>query len=207
MGSPPDLAHAIQAVRKALPLLAAEGTWDETARVAVEAAAPVLLQVTRDRLAELEHAIDWQTSCTACARMLDASIHDHERAEQAEDRLADLEVYAAELHDFIRSVEWYGTRCNVDITGCEDEDVCPVCDASEDEGHRPDCRLAHALQVDPPARGRAILDQVVRLRERARQEPCEGCYERCCGASDVCGCHTFWTALDLGAAQEEDSGG
>jgi hypothetical protein len=37
-----------------------------------------------ERLAELEGALNWQTSCLACARVLDNSIAEHERAEQAE---------------------------------------------------------------------------------------------------------------------------
>lgn len=36
------------------------------------------------RLAELEGALNWQTSCLSCARLLDASYADHVRAEQAE---------------------------------------------------------------------------------------------------------------------------
>lgn len=36
------------------------------------------------RLAELENALAWQTSCTSCARGLDATIKETERAEQAE---------------------------------------------------------------------------------------------------------------------------
>jgi hypothetical protein len=50
------------------------------------------------------------------------------------------------LRDLLRSIEWYGTRCHQDITGCEDEDVCPVCDASQLEGHQPGCRLAAELR-------------------------------------------------------------
>jgi hypothetical protein len=38
----------------------------------------------RERLAELESAINWQTSCLSCARLLDASYADHARAEEAE---------------------------------------------------------------------------------------------------------------------------
>lgn len=37
-----------------------------------------------ERLGEYENAICWNTSCLACSRTLDASIRDHERAEQAE---------------------------------------------------------------------------------------------------------------------------
>ncbi len=36
------------------------------------------------RLAELENAVTWMTSCTGCARMLDASYADHCRAEEAD---------------------------------------------------------------------------------------------------------------------------
>jgi hypothetical protein len=87
----------------------------------------------------------------------------------AEDRHADLQVHCVELADLIRSIEWYGTRCNADITGCEDEDVCPVCDCSVVEGHKPNCRLAAVLQVDGTTQGHAILQEVERLREAIRE--------------------------------------
>jgi hypothetical protein len=141
VAGPPDLHQAIQAATTALcdqhPAIGLSDPWAQVARIAVEAAASVLLQAIRDRL-------------------------------------ADLKVYAAELRDLIQSMEWYGTRCNVDIAGCEDEEVCPVCDASQDEGHRADCRLAHMLQVDGPARGHAILDELRQLRRLRRLT------ERCC---------------------------
>jgi hypothetical protein len=40
------------------------------------------------RLAELENALNWGTSCTSCAAVLDSSIRETERAERAEERLA-----------------------------------------------------------------------------------------------------------------------
>ncbi|MFI9331952.1 hypothetical protein ACIGZJ_30975 [Kitasatospora sp. NPDC052868] len=40
------------------------------------------------RLRELEGALDWQTSCLSCARVLDSSYAETARAEQAEARLA-----------------------------------------------------------------------------------------------------------------------
>jgi len=49
------------------------------------------------RLAELENAIAWDTHCISCARILDASICDHERAEKAEERLTEVERTAARL--------------------------------------------------------------------------------------------------------------
>jgi len=49
------------------------------------------------RLAELENAIAWDTHCISCARILDASICDHERAEKAEERLTEVERAAARL--------------------------------------------------------------------------------------------------------------
>ncbi|SOD80079.1 hypothetical protein SAMN06272781_6857 [Streptomyces sp. 1222.2] len=36
------------------------------------------------RLAEYEHTINWHTTCTGCARILDSCIRDTERAERAE---------------------------------------------------------------------------------------------------------------------------
>lgn len=37
------------------------------------------------RLAELENTLEWHTTCTSCARMLDSSIRETSRREQAED--------------------------------------------------------------------------------------------------------------------------
>jgi hypothetical protein len=44
----------------------------------------------REKLASYDSAISWATSCTACARTLDGSIADHDRAEAAEAKLAAL---------------------------------------------------------------------------------------------------------------------
>lgn len=40
-----------------------------------------------DRVAEYENTINWHTTCTSCARILDSSIRETKRAEQAEQRL------------------------------------------------------------------------------------------------------------------------
>lgn len=55
------------------------------------------------RIADYENAINWNTSCLACSRTLDASIADYERAERAEEaaaakdqRIAELEARALE---------------------------------------------------------------------------------------------------------------
>jgi hypothetical protein len=45
------------------------------------------LRELRERIAEYENAITWGTSCLTCARVLDASIADHQRAEKAEEKL------------------------------------------------------------------------------------------------------------------------
>lgn len=53
---------------------------------ALEAAAPVLaaeLAELRARLGEYENAVTWNTSCLSCAKVLDSSIAEHERAERA----------------------------------------------------------------------------------------------------------------------------
>jgi hypothetical protein len=46
-----------------------------------------------DRLAEYENTINWMTTCTGCARVLDSCIRETQRAERAEaaaDRVRDL---------------------------------------------------------------------------------------------------------------------
>jgi hypothetical protein len=44
----------------------------------------------RSRLAELENAITWGTSCTSCARVLDSANVERERAERADEKLIDV---------------------------------------------------------------------------------------------------------------------
>ena len=53
------------------------------ADAAMSVVAPKLEQL-RKELAELRGALNWQTSCTSCARVLDASIKETQRAELAE---------------------------------------------------------------------------------------------------------------------------
>lgn len=43
-----------------------------------------------DRLAEYENTINWMTSCTSCARILDSCIRETERANEAERRLRNI---------------------------------------------------------------------------------------------------------------------
>lgn len=49
---------------------------------------PGRYRALKRRLAELESAIDWQTSCTSCARLLDSGYAETVRAETAERALA-----------------------------------------------------------------------------------------------------------------------
>lgn len=44
--------------------------------------------VAETRLAELENALSWQTSCTSCAAVLDSSYREHCRREEAEEKMA-----------------------------------------------------------------------------------------------------------------------
>jgi hypothetical protein len=50
----------------------------------------------RQKIAEYENAITWETSCTSCATVLDSSIKDHDRAERAEAKLAAIVAYCRE---------------------------------------------------------------------------------------------------------------
>jgi hypothetical protein len=80
-------ARAFNAV---LPALRGVGEWlPLSARRAVAAAVLAELKPELDRLAEYENRITWHTTCGSCARILDSSILDSsiretERAEQAE---------------------------------------------------------------------------------------------------------------------------
>lgn len=66
------------------------------------------------RLAELENAIDWQTSCTSCARLLDSGYEERVRAETAEHALAAHKMDPTrDWDDIVNAVRcmrrrWYG---------------------------------------------------------------------------------------------------
>lgn len=55
------------------------------------------IQPALARLAEYENTINWMTTCTSCARVLDSSIRETERAERAEAAIARIRD-AATLH-------------------------------------------------------------------------------------------------------------
>lgn len=98
-------------------------------------------------------------------------IKQQQACDQAADALEQLQAAQAEnqqLRDFIRSIEWYGIRCDQDITGCVDLLVCPECDRTPEEGHQPDCKLHAALGQDgQPARPQdERLDQLERFRQQ-----------------------------------------
>ncbi|MEU1071885.1 MULTISPECIES: HIT domain-containing protein [unclassified Streptomyces] len=63
--------------------------WLAHADAALDALRPELAALT-----EYENTINWETTCVSCARMLDASHRDHERAEQAEADLAEARSWA-----------------------------------------------------------------------------------------------------------------
>jgi hypothetical protein len=62
-----------------------------TARTLIDGA---LLAELGRRLYDYGNAIEWNTSCTSCARVLDTSIAEYERAERAEAKLAAIEALA-----------------------------------------------------------------------------------------------------------------
>lgn len=69
-------------------------------------------------------------------------------------------------------------------------------------------------QMDACLAGADALEEVERLRgeierlkTQLRQEPCEDCYERCCGAGDQCPCHMRpWDTLDQTPPEEVEDG-
>lgn len=67
------------------------------------------------RLAELENAVTWNTSCTSCARVLDRSVADYERAEKAEGKLA-------RITGACRSIPSPIAKRLLAITGSDEED-------------------------------------------------------------------------------------
>jgi hypothetical protein len=70
--------------------------WDALTKH-VAAAERRRADVAEKRLAELENAVSWQTSCTSCAATLDASYQATVRAESAEEKLAQIRDLAGEL--------------------------------------------------------------------------------------------------------------
>ena len=165
--TPADAAELLREMRDLRYDGDISGNWyvhAEDARASLGAGADALEQLQAARNSEAEArsviALHQQNGCDTQFYVEGLRME----LQATRDRHAALEVGAAELHDFILSVEWYGTRCHPDITGCQDEDVCPVCDASAIEGHRANCRLARILRTPPPAAGQTILDEVERLR-------------------------------------------
>ncbi|MHC3450814.1 hypothetical protein [Streptomyces prasinus] len=88
-------ARALSAVG---PALQARGDWLRlSSRKAVADAVLVELKRELAALAEYENTITWMTTCTSCARVLDSSIRETERAEKAEAALARVEALAARV--------------------------------------------------------------------------------------------------------------
>jgi hypothetical protein len=85
-----DVARTITAIYGGGETSGAHDDWtEEIARLrSAQAAADAELAVLRAKLASYDSAISWATSCTGCARTLDAANAERERAEQAEAKLA-----------------------------------------------------------------------------------------------------------------------
>lgn len=82
----PVTARAFNAV---LPALRTAGEWlPLSARRAVADAVLAELKPELDAFAEYENTINWMTTCTSCARVLDSGIRETERAERAEAAVA-----------------------------------------------------------------------------------------------------------------------
>jgi hypothetical protein len=82
------------------PALRDRGEWLRlTSRRAVADAVLAALQPELDRLAEYENTINWMTTCTSCARVLDSSIRETERAERAEAAVARVRALVDECED------------------------------------------------------------------------------------------------------------
>ncbi|MFJ3043668.1 hypothetical protein [Streptomyces tendae] len=91
-------ARAFNAVQ---PALTKAGRWlPLSVRKAVAMAVLAELKRELDAFAEYENAINWMTTCTSCARMLDASHRELERAEAAEELLRRYVDLAAVTHKY-----------------------------------------------------------------------------------------------------------
>lgn len=135
----------------------------------------------------------WHSICFVCGytKMRDLTREQDQALQATQDQLAAMRVWAAELHDLLQQVwELHG--------GPEGTAVW----VTQPFGQK----IGAALQTDPPARGRAILEEVERYRalleEVVQPQPWGDFADK-------------WTplrtkiraALDLGAAQEEGDGG
>jgi DNA repair exonuclease SbcCD ATPase subunit len=192
--TPAEGAHVLRDLKTEYIPFSASSLAIEAGAEALEQA-PGLQERTRILLDALQQTRDRVHSLEVEARDLEHRRH------AIEDRHADLQVHCAQLADLIRSIEWYGTRCNVDITGCEDEDVCPVCDCSVVEGHKPNCRLATMLQGDGTTQGHAILQEVQRLREFERA--CRAAVEIEYDVKALLAVHAALAALDRAAPPDD----
>ena len=81
--------NAIAAAQRGEPIILNLNEADDLA-------VAVLTELGRelDAFAEYENTINWMTTCTSCARVLDSSIRETERAERAEAELAALRTVA-----------------------------------------------------------------------------------------------------------------
>jgi hypothetical protein len=81
------------------PAVRDAGQWlSLSARRAVANAVLAELEPELDALAEYEHTINWMTTCTSCARILDSCIRETERAERAEAAIARVRAECGRLH-------------------------------------------------------------------------------------------------------------
>lgn len=85
------VAPALKRVDQQLPL---------SARKAVAEAILAELKPELASLAGYENTINWMTTCTSCAQVLDSSIRETERAVKAEAEVAAARKFAADLRDF-----------------------------------------------------------------------------------------------------------
>lgn len=103
----PYEARAFNAV---LPALREAGEWlPLTARRAVARAVLAELRPELDALTDYENRITWNTTCASCARVLDSSVHETERAEKAEAALERVRAKAAEWATLAPADDWGDT--------------------------------------------------------------------------------------------------
>ncbi|MER5653471.1 hypothetical protein ABT076_10690 [Streptomyces sp. NPDC002131] len=128
-----DLADAVLAV------LSAPAACSDPIECSHEAALGELAEL-RSRLADYENRITWETTCGSCARVLDSSIRETERAERAEAAVARVR----RLHDHLDS--------ETDLLASPDQEITRGAAAR---------KIAAALDgYSPPADRAAILREV-----------------------------------------------
>lgn len=128
----------------------ADSPWEAVKAGYLDAADAVLrvpaIRDMRERIVDYENRITWETSCGSCARVLDSSILEHERAEKAEAAVEQVRQIAEHhLHDSDDGTD----PCAAAILDAIDGQPQPA-EPPVHVGGRANAEHCPACRVDPP---------------------------------------------------------